>query len=68
MATQGWRDGFVDDYTDEMDDTLVGPVYLRLDDPTFRSYYLYANATYDMDAEEGDDELGLDLSAPPPES
>lgn len=79
MATQGWRDnhlnprdGFAEDYTvsesDEMDDTLVGPVYLRLDDPTFRSYCLYANATFDVEAEEGEDELGLDLSAPPPES
>lgn len=75
MATQGWRDnqprdGFVDDYTesDEIDDTLVGPVYLRLDDPTFRSYCLYANSTFDLEAEEGEDELGLDLSAPPPES
>lgn len=66
MATQGWSDGYIDD---EMDDAIVGPVYLRLDDPTFRSYWQYANATYDFEAEEaGDDELGLDLSAPPPES
>lgn len=76
MATQGSGEsppeglpssGVVGDgaWIDEMDDTLVGPVYLRLDDPTFRPYY---NATYEMEEEVGDEEIGLDLSAPPPES
>ena len=56
-----------DQYGEEMDEALVGPVYLRLDDPTFRSYVQYANQTYEEE-EAGEEELGLDLSAPPPES
>ena len=57
-------------WVDEGDDALVGPVYLRLDDPAFRSYVQYANATYEQELEDevGDDEGELDLSAPPPES
>ena len=54
--------------TDEIDETLVGPVYLRLDDPSFRSYVQYANTTYEQEEEVVDEEIGLDLSAPPPES
>ena len=56
-----------DQYADEMDEALVGPVYLRLDDPAFRSYVQYANQSYEEE-EVGEEELGLDLSAPPPES
>ena len=61
------REAIIDQYGDEMDEALVGPVYLRLDDPAFRSYVQYANQTYEEE-EAGDEELGLDLSAPPPES
>ncbi|CAI8014996.1 Ras GTPase-activating protein 1, partial [Geodia barretti] len=61
------REAPSDQYGDEMDEALVGPVYLRLDDPAFRSYVQYANQTYEEE-EAGDEELGLDLSAPPPES
>lgn len=62
------RDPF-DQYGEEIDETLVGPVYLRLDDPAFRSYGQYANQTYEQEDEVGEEaELGLDLSAPPPES
>jgi Ras GTPase-activating protein 1 len=80
MATQGespreagfslLRDSSDYGWADEGDDALVGPVYLRLDDPAFRSYVQYANTTYEQELEEevGDDEIGLDLSAPPPES
>ena len=57
----------VDQYGDDMD-ALVGPVYLRLDDPAFRSYVQYANQTYYEEEEAGEEEIGLDLSAPPPES
>ena len=56
-----------DQYADDMDEALVGPVYLRLDDPAFRSYVQYANQTYEEE-EAGEEEIGLDLSAPPPES
>ena len=62
------REGSEYGYVDEIDETLVGPVYLRLDDPSFRSYVQYANQTYELEEEVGDDEIGLDLSAPPPES
>ena len=61
------REAISEQYGDEMDEALVGPVYLRLDDPAFRSYVQYANQTYEEE-EAGDEELGLDLSAPPPES
>jgi hypothetical protein len=55
------------EYGDEMDDALVGPVYLRLDDPSFRSYGQYASQYEEEEVGEAD-EIGLDLSAPPPES
>ena len=58
-----------DQYGDEIDDqALVGPVYLRLDDPAFRSYVQYATQAYLEEEEVGEDEIELDLSAPPPES
>ena len=59
-------------WTEEEEEALVGPVYLRLDDLAFRSYGQYApddNAlTYELEEEIADEDIGLDLNAPPPES
>ena len=57
--------GYADDHDN---DETVDPVYLQLTDLTCRSYVQYDNAAYDVEEEIGDEEIGLDLSAPPPES
>ncbi len=55
------------DYED--DESLPEPIYLRLDNKLFeyRDSY-YEEELEDSGEEVAEDEIGLDLSAPPPES
>lgn len=76
MATWGSNEqvpqspGFSDGPDEYDDDTPIDPVYLRLDDTAFRSYYHYEldEGALPYEDEIGDEQVGLDLTAPPPES
>ena len=56
--------------TEDDEERMVDPqpVYLRLDDLAFRSYYPYAMDENLYDEDMGDDPVGMDLTAPPPDS
>lgn len=60
------------DYAYDDDESLPEPIYLRLDNRLFQyrdSYYTEEPEEPEDSGEEvAEDEIGLDLSAPPPES
>ena len=62
--------GFGDGTEESDEDAPIDPVYLRLDDKVLRSYYHYDfdEGAFPYEDEVGDDQVGLDLTAPPAES
>lgn len=58
------------EFDDQDDEKLPEPIYLRLNNHLFdyRESYYEDDGDDDSEGEIADDQIGLDLTAPPPES